>query len=70
MNGIEINKYIVRNAMTVATLKNMGLYKLSLPHGIINNIIDYSMDEEDVCRTCRRWTRYQNIMENVLEIQK
>ena len=63
---------LIRNAMIVATLKkeNMELYKLNLPNGIINNIIDYSMDEEDVCRTCRRWRRYQNIIENILEIKK
>ena len=59
--------------MIVATLKkkeNMELYKLNLHNGIVNNIIDYALDEEDVCRTCRRWRRYQNIIENILEIKK
>ena len=72
MNGVEINKYINKKCYDCCHFKkeNMELYKLNLPNGIINNIIDYSMDEEDVCRTCRRWRRYQNIMENMLEIKK
>ena len=48
----------------------MELYKLNLPNGIINNIIDYALGEEDLCRTCRRWRRYQNIIEHILEIKK
>ena len=43
--------------------KNMEFYKLSLPNGIVNNIIDYSLDEEDVCRTCRNWRYYQEAIE-------
>ena len=48
----------------------MELYKLNLFNEIINNIIDYALGEEDVCRTCRRWRRYQNIMENILKIKQ
>ena len=40
----------------------MELYKLNLPSGIVNNSIDYGLGEEDVCRTCRRWRRYQHII--------
>ena len=36
----------------------------------MNNTIDYALGEEDVCRTCRRWRRYQAIIEHFLEIQK
>ena len=72
MNGIETNKYISKKCYDCCHFKkeNMELYKLNLPNVIIINIIDYSMDEEDVCGTCRRWRRYQNIMENILEIKK
>ena len=69
MNGIEINKYIIRNAMTVATLKNMELYKLNLPNGIINSIIDYSMDEEDVCESCINWRDNQTLIKCVLGVR-
>ena len=33
----------------------MELYKLNLPNGTVNNIIDYSMDEEDKCKICTNW---------------
>ena len=72
MNGIEINKYINKKCYDCCHFKkeNMEMYKLNLPNGIINNIIDYALGEEDLCRTCRRWRRYQNIIENILEIKK
>ena len=48
----------------------MELYTLNLHNGIVNSIINYALDEEDVCRICRRWRRYQNIIEHILEIKK
>ena len=48
MMKTKINSYINKNAMIVATLKNMELYKLNLHNGIVNNIIDHASDEEDV----------------------
>ena len=68
----EINNYINKNCYGCCHFKkeNMELYKLNLPNGIANNTIDYALSEEDVCRTCRRWRRYQNIIENCLEIKK
>ena len=64
----EINNYINKKCYDCChfTKENMELYKLNLPNGIVNNIIDYSLDEENICRTCRRWRRYQNIIENCL----
>ena len=48
----------------------MELYKLNLPNGIVNNIIDYSMDEEDVCRTCQEWRDTQAIINCALRIKR
>ena len=64
----KIHSYINKKCYDCCHFKkeNMELYKLNLPNGIVNNIIDYSFDEEDVCRTCRRWRRYQNIVGNCL----
>ena len=64
----EINNYINKKCYDCCHFKkeNMELYKLNLPNGIVNNIIDYSLDEENICRTCRRWRRYQNIIEKCL----
>ena len=52
-----INNYINKKCYDCCHLKkeNMELYKLNLPHGIVNHIIDYSMDEEDECEICQEW---------------
>ena len=67
----EINNYINKKCYDCCHFKkeNMELYKLNLPNGIVNNIVDYALSEEDECRTCRRWRRYQNIIRNVLEFK-
>ena len=72
MNGDKINNYINKKCYDCCHFKkeNMELYKLNLSNEIVNNIIKYSMDEEDECKICRRWRRYQNIIENSLEIKK
>ena len=64
MNGIEINKYINKECYDCCHFKkeNMELYKLNLPNGIINNIIDYSMGKEDLCNICRNWRFYQELI--------
>ena len=48
MNGIEINKYINKKYYDYCHFKkkDMELYKLILPNGIINNFIDYALGEE------------------------
>ena len=50
----EINNYINKKCYDCCHFKkeNMELYKLNLPNGTVNNIIDYFLDE-DVCRTCQ-----------------
>ena len=63
MNGIEINKYINKECYDGCHFKkeNMELYKLNLPNGIINNIIDYALDEE-TCKICKNWRFYQELI--------
>ena len=54
MNGDGINNYIDKKCYDCCHFKkeNMELYKLSLPNEIVNNIINYSMDEKDECENC------------------
>ena len=68
----KINNYISKKCYDCCHFKkeNMELYKLNLPNGIVNNIIDYALDEEDLCRICRRWRRYQHTIEMFLEIKQ
>ena len=40
----------------------MELYKLNLPNGKINNIIDYALGKEDLCNICRNWRFYQELI--------
>ena len=71
MNGIEINKYINKKCYDCCHFKkeNMELYKLNLRNGIINNIIDYSMGEEDVCENCKTWRDNQAIIKCLLRLK-
>ena len=71
MNGIEINKYINKKCYDCCHFKkeNMELYKLNLPNGIINNIIGYSMDEEDICENCKTWRDNQAIIKCLLRLK-
>ena len=64
----EINDYINKKCYDCCHFKkeNMELYKLNLPNGIVNHITDYALSEEDECKICRNWRRYQNIIENCL----
>ena len=38
----------------------MELYKLNLPNGIVNNIIEYNCEDEE-CNYCFNWRCYQTI---------
>ena len=49
--------------------ENMELYKLSLPNTILNNIINYSMDEEDECKICQEWRDNQVLIKCLLRIK-
>ena len=40
----------------------MELYKLNLPNGIMNNIIDYALGKEDLCKICRNWRYNQELI--------
>ena len=72
MNGIEINKYINKKCYDCCHFKkeNMELYKLNLPNGIINNIIDYALGKEDSCKICRNWRFYQELIKCSLSIKR
>ena len=72
MNGVEISKYINKKCYDCCHFKkeNMELYKLNLPNGIINNIFDYSMDEEDVCENCQEWRDNQTLIKCLLRIKR
>ena len=48
----------------------MELYKLNLPNGIVNNIIDYSMDEEDICENCKTWRDNQELIRCHLNLKR
>ena len=71
MNGIEINKYINKKCYDCCHFKkeNMELNKLNLPNGIINNIIDDALGEEDLCKNCKTWRDNQAIISCVLRIK-
>ena len=55
MNGDKINHYIDKKCYDCCHFKkeNLELYKLNLLNEIVNNTINYSMDEEDLCKICR-----------------
>ena len=48
----------------------MEMYKLNLPNGIINNIIDYALGKEDLCNICRNWRFYQELIKCTLSIKR
>ena len=71
MNGDKINNYINKKSYDCCHFKkeNMELYKLNLPNGIVNNIINYSMDEEDECENCKNWRDNQVLIKCLLRIE-
>ena len=68
MNDDKINNYINKKCYDCCHFKkeNMELYKLNLPIEIVNIIINYSMDEEDICENCKTWRDNQAIINCVL----
>ena len=68
----EINIYINKKCYDCCHFKKetMELHKLNLPNGIVNNIVDYDLDEEDVCRICRNWRYYQELIKCHLNIKR
>ena len=71
MNGDGINNYIDKKCYDCCHFKkeNMELYKLSLPNEIVNNIINYSMDEKDECENCQEWRDNQFLIKCLLRIK-
>ena len=72
MNEQEVNNYINKKCYDCCHFKkeNMELYKLNLPNGIVNNIIDYSLDEENECETCQEWRDTQATIKRALRIKR
>ena len=72
MMETEINNYINKKCYDCCHLKkeNMELYKLNLPNGIVNHIIDYSLGKENLCKICRNWRYYQEAIECNLDIKR
>ena len=68
----EINNDINKKCYDCCHFKkeNMELYKLSLPSGIMNNIIRYALDEEDECKTCQEWRDTQELINCALRINR
>ena len=68
MMKTKINNYINKKCYDCCHFKkeNMELYKLNLHNGIVNNIIDYALSEEDVCEICKTWRDNQAIINCVL----
>ena len=71
MNGDGINNYIDKKCYDCCHFKkeNMELYKLSLPNEIVNNIINYSMDEKDECENCQEWRDNHFLIKCLLRIK-
>ena len=68
MNDDKINNYINKKCYDCCHFKkeHMELYKLNLLIEIVNIIINYSMDEEDICENCKTWRNNQAIINCVL----
>ena len=72
MNGDKINNYINKKCYDCCHFKkeNMELYKLNLPNEIVNNIINYSMDEKVECENCQEWRDNQFLIKCLLGIKR
>ena len=68
----EINNHINKKCYNCCHFKkeNMELYKLNLPNKILNNIINYSMDEEDECTICQEWRENQELIRCHLNLKR
>ena len=63
MKEQEVNNYINKKCYDCCHFKkeHMELYKMNLPNGIVNNIIDYAVDEQN-CKICKNWRFYQELI--------
>ena len=68
----EINNYINKKCYDCCHLKkeNMELYKLNLPNGIVNHIIDYALSEEDECKICQEWRNNQELIRYHVNLER
>ena len=65
----EINNYINKTCYEYCHFKkqNMELYKLNLPNGVVNNIIEYNCDDEE-CIYCFCWRFDKKVIYHLYEI--
>ena len=71
MKEQEVNNYINKKCYDCCHFKkeHMELYKMNLPNGIVNNIIDYALGEEDECKICQEWRDNQFLIKCLLRIK-
>ena len=43
---------------------------MNLPNGIVNNIIDYALGEEDECKICQEWRNNQELIRYHLNLER
>ena len=72
MKNQEVNNYINKKCYDCCHFKkeNMELYKLNLPNGIVNNIIEYALGEEDECKICQEWRDNQELIRCHLNLKR
>ena len=65
----EINNYTNKKCYDCCYFKkeNMELYKLNLPNGTVNNIIEYNCDDDE-CDYCSIWRYVQDIIKSLCRI--
>ena len=63
MKEQEVKNYINKKCYDCCHFKkeNMEIYKLNLPNEIVNNIIDYALDEQNG-KICKNWRFYQELI--------
>ena len=72
MKEQEVNNYINKTCYDCCHFKkdNMDLYKLNLPNGIVNNIIEYALGKEDECKICQEWRDNQELIRCHLNLKR
>ena len=72
MKEQEVNNYINKKCYDCCHFKkeHMELYKMNLPNGIVNNIIDYALGEEDECKICQEWRDNQELIRCHLNLKR
>ena len=72
MNEQEVNNCINKKCYDCCHFKkeNLELYKMNLPNGIVNKIIDYALGKEDECKICQEWRHNQELTRYHLNLER